>query len=165
VEEFLRSPWFTIPFAVFLLLLGPSIRDWASLILSRYSVRIRHKRRRRLIVMAQQVRVLKRDVRLLVVESVRFILLFFISFGLFFVVCIVYIVKMFNDDFFKKSPYIETIVSIHTVFLVLLTCLMFIFMTNKDALMRVNYEMRRRHHIDHKNIRKLIRAPDTKSVV
>ena len=136
MEEFLRSPWFTIPFAVFLLLLGPSIRDWASLILSRYSVRIRHKRRRRLIVMAQQVRVLKRDIRLLVVESVRFILLFFISFGLFF-----------------------------TVFLVLLTCLMFIFMTNKDALMRVNYEMRRRHHIDHKNIRKLIRAPDTKSVV
>jgi hypothetical protein len=156
ILEHLKDPswWFTAVLVCILANLFTSyLRDWISLILSRYSARIRHKRCRRLIVIGREVKAMKRDIRLFITDVVRFILVFLSALVL---MSSMMLFHLFQENRTHSSllNFINFISYIFGIFL------MFYVMGKKDVFMRVNYEIRRRNHIYFKRIKKFVRSTE-----
>jgi hypothetical protein len=146
ILEYLKDPswWFTVVFTGILASLSASyLRDYISLILSKYSARSRQKRRRRLKVMARQVRALKRNIRLLVIDAARFL---FTSF--FFLAYALYYISL-------QPTHVTRFVTVTFAILGML-----IFISTKNGFTRASYEIRRYHKVDGKSIKKLIHSPE-----
>lgn len=110
--------------------------------------------------MAQEVRALQSDIHLLVAEAVRIILVFLDSLILLFSILIIRGMQMHREDILNKSFYSPYFDPIQIMLNILLLFLMFIFMARRDVFIRTYYEMRRRHHVDPKRIKKMIRSPE-----
>ena len=168
ILEHLNDPgwWFTAVFIALLINLSANyLFGWIPLILSRYSVRIRSKRRRRLIAMVREVRALKRDIRLLVMEGIKLAILILILFAFVLLSFILSPILIFYAERLKYANLLLPIDIIQSILPLGIMFSIFYLIKKGNIFTRANYEIRRRYRIDHRSIRKLIRAPRTEGVV